>query len=499
MERRRGLVFQVCIRYLVLSTILHLLLAGFILFDRKQYFEKLSTKVSGLTPEVIDEMLRHVSGSFLMYSAAIILLLATLSYILTKKISAKLEEVSRGAERYAKGIFDARIPASSILELDRVVGALNSMAVQLDERIRTAKQQANEREAVLSSISDSVVAIDQKGNILTLNAAAAEMFQTEASRMRGRPLQELLASPELQSLVAELFRSEKAFREQLSLFVQDGKVFDVRGTVLRDAQEKGLGAVLVFHDISQLRRLESVRREFVANVSHELKTPVTAIQGFVETLQDGAIEDPQVRTQFLDIIRRQSVRLSEMLDDLLSLARIENAEVTKELERSSIRIPELFSAAYDLCESRAREKGIALEMKGTIDKEVFGDRALVEQALTNLIVNGIKYTNPGGKVSVSAVLDGDRVVLSVLDNGIGIAKHHFPRLFERFYRVDRSRSRHEGGSGLGLSIVKHTANVHGGNISVESEVGVGSCFRLSLPLAPYPQGGESLPGGLAPN
>lgn len=482
--KKKDLVSQFFVGYGIVFVVCNVLFFFLLLLNRSRLIDIIAHPISGISSEIETRLFSQVSSVFLLGSLFIFSGVGAFSFFFLRRIRDELGTVSEGVERFADRDFKRKIYEPPFIEIGRIVKAFHLIESQLDEKTNSAKQQTAEREAILSSISDAVIAIDRKGAILSVNSAAAEMFRIDRERLRGKPFQQVLGRLELEKFVDELFRSGIPFREQLHVFLQDSSILDVRGTLLRDSREEYIGAVLVFRDVSQVRKLESVRKEFVANVSHELKTPVTAIQGFVETLQDGAMDDSLVRSQFLDIIRRQSLRLSGMLDDLLSLARIENLETTRELDLQNVRIRELFESTFDLCEARAREKNVCLIMEPPEDGVIQIDRALIEQALSNLVVNGIKYTNPGGKVEVTARMLHDTTVFCVRDNGIGIAKHHFPRLFERFYRVDRSRNRTEGGSGLGLSIVKHAVHAHGGTISVESEVGVGSQFCVTLPNIP---------------
>jgi two-component system phosphate regulon sensor histidine kinase PhoR len=260
----------------------------------------------------------------------------------------------------------------------------------------------------------------------------------------------------------------------------------MRGTALRDVSGDG-GAVIVLNDVTEMKRLERVRRDFVANVSHELKTPIASIKGFVETLLDGAAEDPADRQRFLDIIARQADRLASIIDDLLALSRIEQSEGTGDLPRQTVRVRELLDAVIGDCQPRAAERSIRIEVECDASLSAEVNPPLVEQAVINLVDNAIKYSEPGRAVRIVAGADAatDRapaaVVISVRDQGCGIEAEHLPRLFERFYRVDKARSRKLGGTGLGLSIVKHIVQAHGGTIAVESAPGVGSRFTIRLP------------------
>jgi two-component system phosphate regulon sensor histidine kinase PhoR len=257
----------------------------------------------------------------------------------------------------------------------------------------------------------------------------------------------------------------------------------VHGTTLHDGEHQRIGALVVLHDTTRLRRLENVRRDFVANVSHELRTPVTSIKGFVETLLDGAMDDPESTRRFLRIILRQANRLNAIIEDLLTLSRIERGteEVTIELGEDSVG--EVLQAAIEMCQQSAADKGISLHLDCPPTLRLRMNAHLLEQAVVNLVGNAVKYSEPGSTVHIGACQDGGDIVIQVKDRGCGIEAKHLPRLFERFYRVDKARSRELGGTGLGLAIVKHIALAHRGAVEVESAVGHGSTFSIRLPAS----------------
>jgi two-component system, OmpR family, phosphate regulon sensor histidine kinase PhoR len=253
------------------------------------------------------------------------------------------------------------------------------------------------------------------------------------------------------------------------------------GTPLRDGEGKRTGSLIVLNDVTRLRKLENIRRDFVANVSHELKTPITAIKGFVDTLKDGAAKNLDDAERFLAIIQKHVDRLENIVEDLLSLSRIEKEGEREESELEERAIGEVLAGAIQVCDVKAREKGIGIEL--ICDREVRAEinPTLLEQAVVNLLDNAIKYSDPGKKVEVEALETEAEVLIHVRDHGCGIEKKHLDRLFERFYRVDQARSRKLGGTGLGLAIVKHIAQAHGGSVSVESQPGQGSTFTIHLP------------------
>jgi two-component system phosphate regulon sensor histidine kinase PhoR len=301
-----------------------------------------------------------------------------------------------------------------------------------------------------------------------------------------RPLQEVVRNPDLRRFALLAIDCRDPVEDDLVLRGPRDRTIRLRGTALRDLSGEG-GAVIVLNDVTDVQRLENVRRDFVANVSHELKTPIASIKGFVETLLDGAADDPVDNRRFLQIVAKQADRLAAIIEDLLALSRIEQSEGAGTLPLEPARIADVLTAVVGECAPRAADKSIRLVTSCADDLVAEVNPPLLEQALINLADNAIKYSDEGRTTTIDAVAEGadgsGEVVFTVRDEGRGIAPEHLPRLFERFYRVDSARSRALGGTGLGLSIVKHIAQAHGGTVTVESTVGVGTTFTMRLPLA----------------
>jgi two-component system, OmpR family, phosphate regulon sensor histidine kinase PhoR len=316
-----------------------------------------------------------------------------------------------------------------------------------------------------------------------MNLAAGRLLGIEPHRALGRSIQEVTRNADVQKFVGEAGRSEDVVESELTLHSPDVRVLQAHGARIRDSRGRRIGTVVVLNDVTRMRQLETLRRDFVANVSHELKTPITSIKGFVATLLDGAMDNPEDARRFLEIVSRHSDRLSSIIDDLLSLSRIEQEDQEGSLETARSGVRETIKRAIDSCASTAAERQIRLELdcsEGLVG--VFNAR-LVEQAVTNLIDNAVKYSEAGSAVAVTARRVGRVTEVAVRDHGVGIETQHLDRLFERFYRVDKARSRKLGGTGLGLAIVKHIALAHGGTVQVESTPGLGSTFTLKIPDA----------------
>jgi two-component system phosphate regulon sensor histidine kinase PhoR len=359
------------------------------------------------------------------------------------------------------------------------------MAQQLDARFDRIVRDQSEILAVLSSMVEGVLAIDQEQRIVLLNAAAASMLSVSASAARGRPVWEVTRIPEITDLLDRCLRTQQLAAGEVLLA---GESHDrvLRLTAAPLADEGGpWGCVLVLHDLTEVRRLEQVRRDFVTNVSHELKTPLTAMRGFVEAVIDDPAMDPATRLRFLVRARENTDRIVAIVGDLLSLARIEAEDGALHPELLDLR--EVAAGCHAEAGSAAalREISLQLGLPGE-PLPVWGDAAALATAIGNLLDNAIKYTPRGGRVRMHAGSEGAEAFLEVADNGQGIPAHETDRIFERFYRVDRNRSRELGGTGLGLSIVKHVVLAHRGRVSVQSTVGKGSTFRIVLPL----HGGE---------
>jgi len=357
---------------------------------------------------------------------------------------------------------------------------------QLNERFAAAESRRSELEAVLSSMVEGVAAIDTEERVISLNRAAAQMLSLDPKRAVGRPIQEIVRNAALQSLVAEALRnpSHAPAVGELSLRLSPGSSTDdrsiqVHAAPVRDAQGQPAGAVVVLHDITRLRRLESVRRDFVANVSHEIKTPISAIKAAVETLLDDRDMADAPRQNFTGIIARQTDRLDAIIEDLLSLTRLEQEGTGVADDLDAHPVVPVLRAACETCHAKADAKSITLDIAAEpLSAHVVP--TLLEQALVNLIDNAIKYSPPRTTVRITAEPRDDQVVIAVADEGRGIEPEHLPRVFERFYRTDRARSRQLGGTGLGLSIVKHIAESLGGKARVHSQLGQGSTFSLTF-------------------
>jgi len=365
--------------------------------------------------------------------------------------------------------------------LDGLAKALNEMATQLQDRITTITKQRNELEAILSSMTEGVFAVDSQGCFASINKAAAQLLNIDPTSAQGRSVAEAIHSVELQQFVRDTLRSGEPGEADISFPGQTERLFHVCGAGLSDPRGERSGAVIVLSDVTRVDRLENLRRDFVANVSHELKTPITSIQGFVEALQEGGLADAEQARRYVDIIARHAHRLNAIIDDLLSLSRLEDGAERRAISFETVALKPILEAAVDLSRVKADARQIRIELICDKGVEAKLNGPLLEQAVLNLVDNAIKYSEPGSVVEVFAGRLENENTISVRDSGCGISPRHLSRLFERFYVIDKSRSRTLGGTGLGLSIVKHIAQVHGGYVTVESTPGRGSTFTIHLP------------------
>ena len=408
---------------------------------------------------------------------------AIISFGVAYWLNQPLQDIRKGAEQFASGHLQYRIYPAGSQELLLLAEAMNQMAAQLHDRIGQITQQRNELETMLASMVEAVLVVDSDERILRCNQAAGNLFKFDVSAARNRSIQEVIRNIEIQRFLKTTLHSQKPIEELLELDFDGEQFLRAYGTLLKNGDQHIQGVLLVFHNITRLKQLENMRRDFAANVSHELKTPITAIKGFIETLQTGAMDDANAASRFLEIIARNANRLENIIDDLLALSKIEQGEENERIALTPNNIVDILHAAITACTPTANEKtiSVALDTPETLSGNVNAD--LLEQAVSNLLDNALKYSGAGSTIAVQGKRQNGQILISVKDSGCGIPAEHLPRLFERFYRVDKARSRNLGGTGLGLAIVKHIVQAHQGTVSVESTVGKGSVFTIHLPAA----------------
>jgi len=376
-------------------------------------------------------------------------------------------------------------------ELGALEESLNELAHTLTSRLQDVTAEREKLQSILSCMMEGVIVLDTNGRVILVNQMAQTMFNLPADNsVRGMSTVEVSRHPEMQALIQEVVEGDSgrnALHRELTL--GDDRWFAVNAARLEHSRQDLLGYVLVFHEVTELKRLEQIRVDFVANVSHEMRTPLTAIQGYAETLLHNPPGDPKMARQFLNVVARHSERLGRLIDDLLALSDLEMGNVNVRMERVATR--PLLERVLELFRDQAGKKHIRIRTDAdAITPDLLGDEDRLQQLLINLVDNALKYTSEGGEVQVRAGLEprsgGDdppRVALTVSDTGCGIPEKDLPRLTERFYRVDKARSRELGGTGLGLAIVKHIAHAHGGLLNIESQLGKGTRVTVCLPAA----------------
>ncbi|MBO8156453.1 MAG: PAS domain-containing protein [Bacillaceae bacterium] len=383
------------------------------------------------------------------------------------------------ARELADGNYNARIYEGHYGDAGELSHAINLLARNLQEMTLQSKIQNNRLQAVVDSMGSGLMLIDEKGYINLVNKAFLDSFSGKTSDYIGYLYYEALSYEEIHDVVKDVFMTEN--HVQKTIVVSKGierRFFAIFGAPIFNERNVWKGTVLVFHDITEMKRLEEIRKDFVANVSHELKTPITSIKGFAETLLEGAKDDPKLLDEFLTIIYKESRRMQQLIKDLLELSKLEHDEFDLHIETISVR--NIVKDVLSLVDYLANEKQI--EIHNQIDKDLYfdGDSSRIKQVLLNLLTNAISYTPEKGTVTVDAEENQEELVLMVKDTGIGIPEEDLPRIFERFYRVDKARSRNSGGTGLGLAIVKHIVEAHHGRIEVNSEINKGTVFYIYL-------------------
>ncbi|CEP66690.1 Signal transduction histidine kinase, core [Moorella glycerini] len=472
----RSLRWKIALNFL---TLLFLTLVAAYLYLRQAILDALG--LPWLPPFRAGVLVAGLEGQLLLTMLVILVVMIAGTFILSRGIIMPLTALLPLTQKIAGGDLEQRIEIQSNDEIGLLSHHLNVMVETLRNNFREMAEERNKMQAILASMSDALLTVDQVGRVMLLNPAAEAMFGKKGTEVEHKYLLEVIRNHEVDKLVKEILSSGMPLEIETRLFPTTNQLFKIYGAPILSAQKRVVGAALTIRDITNIRRLEQMRTEFVANVSHELRTPLTSIRGFVETLLEGALEDPEVSRRFLGIINKEAQRLQQLIEDLLALSRLENQPQRVRPGRAKL-IPTL-EGVLATVNPLAREKGVNLEVEipEGLPSLAIGENYL-SQVLLNLIDNSIKYTPAGGRVTVRAGLENDGIQVEVEDTGIGIPAESLPRVFERFYRVDKARSREMGGTGLGLAIVKHIVEAHDGNVGVTSQPGQGSRFFFTLPV-----------------
>jgi len=419
--------------------------------------------------------IRRIIFLGLLFAMGIAVMLGSVLAAQTLKPINRMIHVSR---RFSKGDFSRRIIQAPRDEIGELANTLNKMAQDIEDNLKNIRTQNQQLAAMFDGMIEGVIVVDGAGRIISLNAAIERVFGISAIETKGKVFLEAVRNNDIAETIGEVLKGAKPLMREMSLVLPVRKVFQVNAVPVFDGGAVS-GCLVVMHDITEIRKLETVRRDFIANVSHELKTPLTSIKGFVETLLGGALEDRENNRQFLEIIIEHTGRLDNLVNDLLSLSHLESKEIT--LEKEDIRLRDQLDSIIKGFGSQIKGKNIEVANDLPAGLSTRADKGRLDQVFTNLIDNAIKFNREKGTVRIYAQQEDGRIKVVFEDSGIGIPEKDAGRIFERFYRVDKARSRELGGTGLGLSIVKHIVEIHGGTVGVESVEGLGSKFWFTLP------------------
>ncbi len=432
-----------------------------------------------ISMDVIDRALSDLYRRLMTIGLVVALAIIPVAWLLSRRISRPLELMTSAAQRFSQGDMNSPLLEIGSAETSRLARALNTMADELAQMIRREVDQRAEIEAILGCMVEGIIAVDMQGRVLRLNAAAIRMFGVKHYRS-GRSIEEVVRHADLQHFIQQALIAQEPVESELELLGLEKCSLHLQATPLTDSQQQRIGVVVAVHDLTRLRQLESVRRDFVANVSHELKTPITAIRGAVETLLDEEVIDRDGR-KFLQIIFNQGERLNALIEDLLDLSRIEQGASQGGWQLEPGDLLPVLEGARTACETLMNHHQVSVDIQCPEHLQVMMHPQLLEQAVINLLTNAIKYSEVNSLVRLDVRVEEHTIDIRVEDCGCGIDEKHLARIFERFYRADPARSRRLGGTGLGLAIVKHVALAHQGDVSVASTVGEGSCFVIHLP------------------
>jgi len=428
----------------------------------------------------IDKKIKSVRNNIFIAMGLTIFAAAVASLYVTRRITHPVEQMKKGAMEFAKGDLSARLAVPDSEELSELAVTMNRMAENLNEKIMAFKHRSMELEAVHASMQEGVIAIDKDERIITVNKTAAKIFDFPASQLKNRYILEVARNVAFQKFIQNALATHEPFEQDIVLPMDEGLILNIHSTALYDTANRRMGTLIIFHDITRIRRLEKMHKEFAANVSHELKTPLTSIKGFIETLQEMLEKnDTKECESFLKIIEKNVNRMVELVDDLLALSRLERLQGTDILFENHY-LSTLIQGAVNACHAGIKAKNIIVSSDCPEDLDAMVDPILFEQAIINLVDNAVKYSSENKTIAITVTKNDPFIEIVVKDNGKGMEKEHLSKIFNRFYRADKSRSRNEGGTGLGLAIVKHIVQYHRGKIDVSSVKGEGSTFTIRL-------------------
>lgn len=430
--------------------------------------------------ELLSSQKQDITTVIIISILAVLVVCFVVSIFLANRMTSPLKTMLESTQAISQGNFKMKVRPQTKDEISELAENFNRMSQELETRMNQLENEKIQLASILANMKEGVLALNSKGKILLANSALKKMFKLDENALNNF-YYEVFRSPQLRELIALVLKQKEAQSQELNLGFPEEKILLTQALPIQSENEEGISTILVFFDITQLKKLERIRKDFVANVSHELRTPLTSIKGFVEALQDGAINDSKQAQHFLSIISQHSERMNRIISDLLLLSQIESDGY--QLKRRSFSLKNLISEIIEQYKGLAEKKSQTLKLNFNLnDEQIEADPEKIAQVLINLLDNAIKFTPEKGKIEISVDKNPNRIQISIRDNGFGIPSTDLPRIFERFYRVDKARSQELGGTGLGLAIVKHIVEAHGGKAWVESELNSGSIFHFTIPV-----------------
>lgn len=429
-------------------------------------------EMAGVTNQLIQALLLFIGIS--------VLVTVLFTHYWTKKIGDPIEEIKQVARHLSHQEYEARYASSSYKEIDELGDTINDLAVNLDAQMQEIRQNDKRLRELLNHLVIGVMLLNEERQVTMVNPVMNEILGINLYGRIGHDYAEVIKSSGLVELIEKAFVKEEAQNDEISFYFQDEKIVDANVVPIPGRIQGTTNFIVLLYDITEIRRLEKVRTDFVANASHELRTPVTALKGFSETLLDGAMQDQEVLVEFLEIMHKESSRLDAMVQDILQLSKLEQKKA--QVNQEEVRVKDVVEEVFQILQQKAELKDISLQLDERFSLRIEADHDQLKQIFLNLVGNAISYTPEHGEVCVTTKKQGNEAILEVRDNGIGIPLEEQARVFERFYRVDKARSRNAGGTGLGLSIVKWLVDNMNGRIELQSEPGVGSTFIVCLPI-----------------
>lgn len=429
--------------------------------------------------ETITQLYNEINQSLVLFIIIALIVASVLTYLMTKRIISPIEEVMDVTKELSEKHYTVRYSGHGFGEISRLGATVNELAESLENQMLEIRQNDERLYELINHLVIGVMLLDDQRNIQMVNPAMNRILGEDTSQLLGKSYVEAIKSYGLSHIIERAYRRKKAQNNEIYFYYPEDRIVDANIVPISGKNPGELNVIVLLYDITEIRRLEKVRTDFVANASHELRTPVTALKGFAETLLDGAKEDKEVLDQFLEIMLKESIRLDLIVNDILELSRVEQKQVPVNAE--NVKIRDAVESTFKLVKQKAESKQMELSIIEEDDVTIQTDLSRLKQVLANLINNAIVYTQEKGKVIVKIHKEDEWVVIEVSDNGIGIPEDEQDRIFERFYRVDKARSRNSGGTGLGLSIVKYLVENLNGSISVNSKLGLGTTFTVKLP------------------